>query len=88
MLFLANLRSQLAIFTKWRLTLSMKVFLSGCFGGAAVGAGCRATKIVNIIIPKAVINAPIVSPSRVNSSINLSKKSLVTSFIISFIRLN
>ena len=57
----------------------------GC-GGVPVGAGCTARKIVDIIMPKAVINAPIVSPSRLNSSLNLSKRGLVSSFIISFIR--
>ena len=40
MLFLAKPKSQLAIFTNCRLTLSLKVFLSGCFGGVAVGVGC------------------------------------------------
>ena len=87
MLF-SQTQKQLAIFTNCRLTLSLKVFLSGCFGGVAVGVDCTARKIVDIIIPKAVINAPIVRPSHLNSSLNLSKRGLVSSFIISFIRLN
>ena len=44
-----------------------------------------ARKTVDIIIPTAVIKAPIVSPSRLDNSRNFSEKSLVLSFIIVFI---
>ena len=57
----------------------MKVFLWGC-EGVPVGAGCTARKIVDIIMPKDAINVPIVRPSRLNSSLNLSKRGLVSSF--------
>jgi len=42
--FLAKPKSQLAIFTICRLTLSLKVFLSGCFGDEAVGSAVQLEK--------------------------------------------
>ena len=50
--------------------------------------GIMARIIVEIVMPKAVISAPIVKPSRPNNSFNLSLNGLVSSFMVVFIRFN
>lgn len=50
--------------------------------------GVKARIIVEIVIPIAVIRAPIVKPSRLNNSFNLSLNGRVSSLMIVFIRFN
>jgi len=75
--FLAKSTNQLAILANCFLTLSAKVFLFDCVGVSVVVVGITARKTVDIIIPTEVIEAAIVSPSRLNNFRNLSERWLV-----------